>query len=97
MTELSFSSDTKHRNQCFAVLKDGGLMILIIKNFIRDQKEIRLDQDTRTLAERAGFVFVEEHHRVLTSQSFWRTIYYKKFPDAPRIDRENVLVFRKAV
>ena len=81
--------------QCFSVLKNGGLMILVVKPFIRDQKLVPLQVDTKRLCEQVGFSFLEEHHRILPSQSFWRVIYAKKYPDAPKIDREYVLVFRK--
>jgi len=80
---------------CHAVLKDGGLMCLVTKNFIRDKKLVRLDLDTIKLCEQAGFTFVEQLKRKLTQQSFWRTIYYKKFPDAPKIEYEDILIFRK--
>jgi len=79
---------------CFAILKDGGLLILVTKNFIREKQEIRLDLDTIKLCEQAGFQFVERHYRKLTSQSFWRTIYQQKYPDAPVLDKEDILVFR---
>ena len=81
--------------QCYKVLKPGGLMILVVKNFIRNKKEIDLKADTRRLCEQAGFEFIEEHHRLLTSQSFWRTIYARKYPDAPKIDKEYILVFKR--
>lgn len=80
---------------CWAVLRPQGLMILVTKNFIRNQKEIRLDTDTIKLCEQAGFHFLERHYRKLPSQSFWRVIYQKKYPTAPVIDREDILVFRK--
>ena len=70
-------------------------MILVTKNFIREKQEIRLDLDTIKLCEQAGFQFVERHYRKLTSQSFWRTIYQQKYPDAPILDKEDILVFRK--
>ncbi len=80
---------------CYTVLRPGGLMILVVKNFLRDQKEVGLRGDTVQLCEQAGFSYLEEHHRILPSQSFWRVIYKKKYPSAPVIDREYVLVFRK--
>ena len=83
--------------QCFAVLRDGGLMILVVKPFIRDQKLVPLQEDTKRLCKQAGFIFVDEHHRILPSQSFWRIIYAQRFPNAPKIDREYVLIFRKEV
>ena len=81
--------------QCYKVLKPQGLMILVVKNFIRNKKEVDLKGDTIKLCEQAGFQFFEEHHRILPSQSFWRVIYKQKFPDAPEIDREYVLVFKR--
>ncbi len=81
--------------QCYKVLKPRGLMILVTKNFLREQKEIRLDTGTIKLCEQVGFKFLERHYRKLPSQSFWRVIYAKKYPDAPVLDKEDVLVFRK--
>ena len=80
---------------CWRVLKPRGLMVLVTKNFIRDKLEVRLDLDTIKLCEQAGFQFVERHYRQLTSQSFWRTIYRQKYPDAPVLNKEDILVFRK--
>jgi len=60
--------------QCWKVLKDNGLMILVLKNFIRDKKIVRLDLDTISLCEQAEFSLQERHYRKLTAQSFWRTI-----------------------
>jgi len=81
--------------QCHKVLRDGGIMVLVTKDFIRDQKRIDLAGDTIKLCEEAGFTFLERHYRKLTSVSFWRTIYKQKYPDAPEINTEDILVFRK--
>jgi len=69
-------------------------MIVVTKNFIRNKKEVRLDEDTIKLCEQAGFGFVERHYRKLPAQSFWRVIYHAKYPDAPILDREDILVFK---
>jgi len=79
--------------QCHKVLKPQGLMILVVKNFLREQKEVDLRGDTIKLCEQSGFQYIEEHHRILPAQSFWRVIYQKRYPLAPVIDREYVLVF----
>jgi DNA modification methylase len=79
---------------CYRVLKPQGLMILVTKNFIRNKQIVRLDEDTIKICEQAGFEFQERHYRKLTSQSFWRTIYQQKYPDAPVLDTEDVLVFK---
>lgn len=81
--------------QCHKVLKPQGLLILVTKNFIRNKKEIRLDEDTMKLCDQAGFQFVERHYRKLPAQSFWRVIYRQKYPDAPVLDKEDILVFTK--
>ncbi len=81
--------------QCHKVLKPQGLMILVTKNFIRNQQVIRLDTDTIKLCEQAGFSYLERHYRKLPSQSFWRVIYHQKYPNVEQILNEDVLVFRK--
>ncbi len=81
--------------QCHKVLKPDGLMVLVTKNFIRDRKEVRLDEDTISLCQRAGFRLIERHCRKLPAQSFWRTIYQQKYPEAPVLDKEDILVFQK--
>jgi len=81
--------------QCHKVLKPGGLMIVVTKNFIRNKKEVRLDEDTIKLCEQARFEFIERHYRKLPAQSFWRVIYSQKYPDAPVLDKEDILVFKK--
>ena len=84
-----------YRN-CFAVLRPQGLMILVVKNFIRQKKVVRLDLDTIGLCQRAGFSFLERHYRKLPSQSFWRIIYSQKHPEVEQILYEDILVLRKA-
>ena len=81
--------------ECYKVLKPQGLMVLVTKNFIRHQKEMRLDSDTIKLCETAGFTFQERWYRELPAQSFWRIIYKKKHPSAPELKYEDILVFRK--
>lgn len=82
-------------SQCHKVLKPDGLMILVLKNFIRNKQVIRLDSDTIKLCEQAGFKFFERHYRHLTSMSFWRIIYHNKYPEAPLLEKEDILVFTK--
>ena len=81
--------------QCHSVLRPGGLLILVTKNFIRNKKEVRLDEDTMKLCDQAGFQFVERHYRKLSAQSFWRVIYRQKYPDAPVLDKEDIMIFLK--
>lgn len=73
--------------ECYKVLKPGGVMVLITKNFIRNKKIVRLDIDTIKLCEVAGFIFVERWYLKLEKPSFWRIIYAKKFHYCPRCVR----------
>jgi len=81
--------------QCHRVLKDKGLMVLVVKNFIRDKKIIRLDLDTIKICEKVGFKLKEILQRKLTQKSFWRIIYHNKYPDVPEIEYEEILVFQR--
>lgn len=81
--------------ECFKVLKEGGYMVLVVKNFIRNKKIVDLAVDTVKLCESVGFRHVRTHKRKLTNFSFWIINYRKRYPDAPRVDFEHVLVFQK--
>jgi len=81
--------------ECLKVLKQGGYMILVVKNFIRNKKIVDLAGDTVKLCESVGFKHVRTHKRKLTQLSFWIINYRKRYPDAPRVDYEHVLVFQK--
>ena len=80
---------------CHSVLKNGGLLIIVTKNFIRNKQQIRLDMDTIKLCEQAGFTFQDRWYRELANQSFWRTIYHQKYPDVEPMKYEDVLIFKK--
>jgi DNA modification methylase len=70
--------------ECFRVLKPGGLMILVLKNYVKKKKLVRLDLDTRKLCEEAiGFKIFKcigcngtwdgghTHLRKLEKRSLW--------------------------
>lgn len=81
--------------QCFKILKSEGLMILITKDFIRNQKRVRLGEDTIKLCEMAGFKHIETYHRKIKNPSFWRILYEQKYPDADKIDCEDIILLKK--
>jgi hypothetical protein len=82
-------------SQAYSVLKPGGLMVLVVKNFLRRGKEIPLDVHTIQLCKSVGFSFIERYSRILTQQSFWRIVYARKYPNNPVIDKEHILIFKK--
>jgi len=85
------------------VLKEGGLMVLHTKNFIKKGEMVRLDLDTIKLCEAAGFKLKERKYRKHRNVSFWvknsRKNYYRKNPSElcsdPYADFEDILVFKK--
>ncbi len=79
----------------FKVLKEGGTMVLVTKNFIRDKAVVRLDEDTIKLCETSGFTLKDRLYFKLPQKSFWRILYSKRFPDVPEVEYEDVLVFAK--
>ncbi len=81
--------------ECWAVLRPGGLMVLVVKSFIREQKIVDLAADTTKLCESCGFTLVETFKRRLPAQSFWRILYARKFPSVAMIEHEDILVFAK--
>jgi DNA modification methylase len=89
--------------ECFLVLKQGGIMALVTKNFVRGGRMMRLDLDTRTLCEAAGFTFLERKYRKLDTISFWirnaKKKFYQNNPSKvsgdPFAEYEDVLVFIK--
>jgi len=83
--------------EMFKVLKPNGLAIVVVKPFIRNKKVVDLPYHTFLLMSRAGFKLEKLYKLRLRNQSFWRILYYKKHPEAPRIAHEYVLVARKAI
>ena len=81
--------------ECYRIVKSGGLLLLVVGNYVRDGKEIDLATDTITLAEAAGWTLIERWKHVKSRISFWRILHAKKRPDAPVIVSEDVLVFAK--
>jgi len=87
--------------QCYLVLKHGGKMIIVIKDFVRNFKVVKLHEHTIKLCELAGFVLKEVLLFKLPQKSFWRILYQKKHgakvKDLNLLDYEWVLVFEKPV
>ena len=81
--------------ECWKVLKHGGHMILVTRNFIRDKKVVRLDLDTIRICEEAGFRLLDRWYFKLPTKSFWINNMRMKHPDYPEVDYEDVLVFEK--
>ena len=81
--------------ECWRVLRPKGLLILVVKDFIRDKKRIPLGEDTIKLCELAGFTYLHTYYRKIENPSFWRKLYEQKFPEVEKIENEDILVFKK--
>jgi len=94
-TETYLSAMLKVYRECWKVLKPGGLMIVIVKNFIRNKQIVPLDQDTIKLCQAVGFQLIDRYYRKLKQKSFWRILYHKRYPSVPTINYEHILIFQK--
>jgi DNA modification methylase len=79
-------------SECFKVLKPGGNCVVVVKPFIRGKKVVDLPYYTWLLMERAGFKLGKLHKFRLPTKSFWRKLYYRKYPEVPEIAHEYVIV-----
>jgi len=74
-------------------------MVVVVKDFIRNKRVVRLDLDTKRLCEMAGFRWVETKLFRLPFKSFWRILYERKYghevENLNLLNYEFVEVFRK--
>jgi len=82
-------------SECFKVLKPNGLMIVVIKPFIRNKKPVDLPYHTWLLMRKVGFKLEKIYKLRLKQQSFWRLLYYRRHPNVPRLNHEYILICRK--
>jgi hypothetical protein len=68
---------------------------VVIKPFIRNKKVVDLPYHTWLLMAKVGFKLEKLYKLRLKTQSFWRILYYRRFPTIPRIAHEYVIVARK--
>lgn len=98
--ETYFSAMLTVYEQCYLVLKQGGRMIIVIKNFIRNKKLVPLSEQTIKLCESVGFKLEERLLFKLPQMSFWRILEKKRWEKEGReypkdMFYEHILVFKK--
>lgn len=81
--------------EAWKVLKPRGKAIIVIKPFIRNKKVVDLPFHTWLLMEKVGFKLVKLHKLRLKTESFWRLLYSKKYPDVPKIAHEYIIIAQK--
>jgi len=61
--------------QCYAILRPGGVAIWVVKDFVRAKKRVDFTGDWRKLCEAAGFTTLHEHHAMLYKEHRFRSIW----------------------
>jgi len=82
-------------NEMYKVLKPNGYVIIIIKPFIRNKQVLDLPYYTWLMMEKVGFKLEKIYKLRLGRKSFWRVLYFKKYPDVPQINHEYIIVGKK--
>lgn len=84
-------------SECYKVLQPSGLLILILKNFIRNRKIVPLTDYTIKIVEEIGFKPKERLLFKLPHHSYYRILYKKRYPDVDTtgINFEHILIFKK--
>jgi len=90
-----FSEMFKVYNEMYKVLKPNGYAIVIIKPFIRNKQVLDLPYYTWLMMEKVGFKLEKIYKLRLGRKSFWRVLYFKKYPDVPQINHEYIIVGKK--
>jgi DNA modification methylase len=80
--------------ECWRVLKPGGTMVLVLKDFTRDRQIVPLCDLTTEFVGGLGFSIKDRWARELYALSFWRTLMVAKGIPVPRT--EEVLVFTRS-
>ncbi|GAI94442.1 unnamed protein product, partial [marine sediment metagenome] len=82
-------------HEMFKVLKPNGKAIIVIKPFIRNKKVVDLPYHTWLLLKKAGFKLTKLLKLRLKTESFWRILYHKKYPQVAQIKHEYILICKK--
>lgn len=81
--------------QCWHILKPGGILCCITRDCVRDKRIVPVANQNRDLISAAGLTWLERETWHIESLSFWRRLHRQRFPDAPVIQSEYVDIFQK--
>lgn len=82
--------------RCWACLKPDGVLIVVLRNYVRDRIEVKLGLHTIRICTIVGFTHAQTHEFKIMRQTFWRNWRRKIDPDYPAINMEYALVFKKS-
>lgn len=80
--------------QALAALQ-GGVMVVILKDHIKDGARVRVCDQTAELCQDLGFILIDRHQRLVYPLSLWQR--RRKERGEPVVEEEEALVFRKVL
>jgi DNA modification methylase len=96
---------------CFQAIKPGGVIVVVVKDYVKKGKRVPLCDDTVRLLEHTGFTMVERIHAMLvketrhadlfnghTTSKVSRKSFFRRLAESkgsPEINFEEVLIARK--
>jgi len=78
--------------EMYKILRPSGRAIIVVKPFIRNKKVVDLPYHTWLLMQKIGFKLEKLYKLRLQTKSFWRILYYQRFPNIPKINHEYILI-----
>jgi DNA modification methylase len=78
-------------SQCYAAIKPGGVIAIVVKDYCKDRKIVPLCDDTAKLLEHVGFKVIERARAMLVSQTSESDL----FLGATQTTRERKSFFRR--
>lgn len=78
-----------------AALRSGGVLIVIIKDHIRDGQRVPVAEQTIACCEQLGFMLTDRHQRRVHPLSLWQR--RRKEKGLPVVEEEDALVFKEAL
>jgi len=79
--------------QAYAAIRPGGLLILILKDHIRDRQRVPTVERTIALCQDIGFALTDRFQRRLLHLALWQR--RRKEHGLPVVEEEDVLVFAR--
>lgn len=79
--------------ECFRVVRPGGLLVLVVGDYVRDGQVIALGEASVALAGAVGWTPLERWRHAKGQLSFWRLLHARH--GQPVIAHEHILVFCK--
>ena len=83
-------------SEAHRVLTNGGILALILKDRVHKKRRIPIVRDTLALVTALGFRLIQQIDRECIP-SFHRNIMAAHHPDAPTVDTEAALIFKKEI